>query len=647
MKLNSAITRFRASSQASKLVSVMVVLVVAALGYMIVSSRAATNLGSSEAEQATLSGPASIVNDATASGAKALQFGVVPAPTPNPTPTPTTGLLKPLALGFAPYAYIPWGDVNMTSYASATGVKNFFGAFVNNTGSCTPAWDGDSSLTLASTTGNTILTDIQSVRAKGGDVAVSFGGQMSTDADLADKCTSASALQTALQSVISKYSLTHINFDIEGAPETNSAGLARRIQALVALQQANPNLKVSLTIPVEPSGLDSQALAVVKQMHDGGVALSSIDIMSMDFGVSGAQTNPVQSSATGTVSQLQKIYTTNTTADIWKALGVIVMIGQNDDGQVFSLQDAQNIRNFATQNGLGTLSMWSANRDFQCSGTRTFANGNCSGITQNNYAFSSIFNGSGSSGGSGGGSTTPTATSLFNASKKEIAMELVSSAENSSLNWKAQYAYIEDIGDGRGYTAGIIGFCSGTGDMLEMVQYYNTIKPGNILAKYIPALQQVNGTASHTGLGDAFVADWKTAAKDTQFQAAQNYERDTTYFNPAVNQAIADGLRALGQFIYYDAIVMHGPGNDSSSFGGIRANAMKKAKTPAQGGDEKTYLNAFLDVRKAAMLTEEAHSDTSRVDNEQRVFLQNNNFDLNPPLNWSVYGDPYSILTNP
>ncbi|MFC9019220.1 chitosanase, partial [Streptomyces albidoflavus] len=61
---------------------------------------------------------------------------------------------------------------------------------------------------------------------------------------------------------------------------------------------------------------------------------------------------------------------------------------------------------------------------------------------------------------------------LETARKKEIAMRLVSSAENSSLDWRAQYRYIEDIGDGRGYTAGIIGFCSGTGDMLALVERY-------------------------------------------------------------------------------------------------------------------------------------------------------------------------------
>ncbi|MFJ2577049.1 chitosanase [Kitasatospora aureofaciens] len=227
--------------------------------------------------------------------------------------------------------------------------------------------------------------------------------------------------------------------------------------------------------------------------------------------------------------------------------------------------------------------------------------------------------------------------------KKDIAMQLVSSAENSSLDWKAQYKYIEDIGDGRGYTAGIIGFCSGTGDMLDLVKHYTDLKPGNVLAKYLPALKKVNGSDSHAGLGAPFVKDWAAAAKDPVFQQAQNDERDRVYFNPAVGQAKADGLRALGQFAYYDAIVMHGPGNNSDSFGGIRAAAMKKARTPAQGGDEATYIKAFLEARKVVMKKEEAHSDTSRVDTEQMVFLDAGNFDLNPLLRWKVYGDSYSI----
>ncbi|MEO9363897.1 MAG: chitosanase [Nitrososphaera sp.] len=235
--------------------------------------------------------------------------------------------------------------------------------------------------------------------------------------------------------------------------------------------------------------------------------------------------------------------------------------------------------------------------------------------------------------------------SLFDPEKKEIAMKLVSSAENSSTDWRAQYAYIEDINDNRGYTGGIIGFTSGTSDMLQVVQYYTQVKPDNILAKYIPALEKVDGTASHEGLDPTFVADWKTAANnDPTFRQAQDHIRDTVYFDPSVRQAQADGLGVLGQFIYYDAMVMHGPGNNPESFGGIRAAAMEKAKTPAQGGDETEYLHAFLDARKAAMEMEAARWNTSRIDTEQRVFLQEGNLDLNLPLVWKVSGTNFTIL---
>ena len=73
---------------------------------------------------------------------------------------------------------------------------------------------------------------------------------------------------------------------------------------------------------------------------------------------------------------------------------------------------------------------------------------------------------------SGSGTVPTSASGLTDPKKKELALELVSSAENSTLAWRGQFGYIEDIGDGRGYTAGLIGFCSGTGDMLAVVRAY-------------------------------------------------------------------------------------------------------------------------------------------------------------------------------
>ena len=231
------------------------------------------------------------------------------------------------------------------------------------------------------------------------------------------------------------------------------------------------------------------------------------------------------------------------------------------------------------------------------------------------------------------------AAGLENGRKKESALELVASAENSTLNWRREFGYLEDIHDGRGYTGGIIGFCSGTSDMLALVRDYTRREPRNRLAKYLPALRTVDGSASHAGLDPGFPAAWKAAATDPVFQRAQEDERDRMYFDPAVRLAKQDGLRGLGQFAYYDAAVMHGV----SGLGDIRAAAMRQAALPAQGGDEITYLAAFLDARVAAMRTEEAHSDTTRVDTAQRRFLAASNLDLVAPLSWQVYGDQYRI----
>jgi chitosanase len=224
--------------------------------------------------------------------------------------------------------------------------------------------------------------------------------------------------------------------------------------------------------------------------------------------------------------------------------------------------------------------------------------------------------------------------------KKEYAMEIVSSAENSSLDWRAQYRYIQDIHDGRGYTAGIIGFCSGTGDMLEVVRDYTRAHRHNPLARFLPALRRVNGTASHAGLGRRFVAAWRRAAKRRGFRHAQDAERDRVYFRPAVALAKADGLRSLGQFAYYDAAVVHG----FDGLQGVRRRALARAATPSAGGDETAYLGAFLDERDVEMRKEAAHEDVSRIETAQRRFLREGNLDLDPPLRWAVYGDHYSIL---
>jgi len=75
----------------------------------------------------------------------------------------------------------------------------------------------------------------------------------------------------------------------------------------------------------------------------------------------------------------------------------------------------------------------------------------------------------------------------------------------------------------------------------------------------------------------------------------------------------------------------------------VRDRAIAQAATPASGGDESAYMSVFLDERVVEMKKEAAHSDVSRIETEQRRFLNEGNLDLHLPLYWAVYGDDYQI----
>lgn len=133
------------------------------------------------------------------------------------------------------------------------------------------------------------------------------------------------------------------------------------------------------------------------------------------------------------------------------------------------------------------------------------------------------------------------------------------------------------------------------------------------------------------------------AAEDRAFRTAQDETRDRLYFEPAVRLAKLDGLGTLGQFIYYDAMVLHGPGIEANGFYGIRDAAMASADTAAEGGDETAYLGTFLDEGRSAIRARTVQRDTTRIDTAQRVFLRDGNLELSTPLRWQVYGETFRI----
>lgn len=256
--------------------------------------------------------------------------------------------------------------------------------------------------------------------------------------------------------------------------------------------------------------------------------------------------------------------------------------------------------------------------------------------------------------GGGSESTAITASSgeagtpVSDARQIEIEDKIVSVFENSTT--VIQYAFIANINDGRGYTAGRAGFTSATGDMLEVVKEYTARSPDNPLAKYLPALRQVNGTASVAGL-DGIVQDWQAAARDANFIAAQDSVNERLYRQPARGLAAASGaLLPLSRLAIYEAGIQHGYGVDYDSVNKIAERAAIAVNgTPRNGVDEKKWLQAFLAERRKDLLNPANKATAAgwaaavgRADAMQSLY-DKANFNLDKPIFITVYGDSFSI----
>jgi chitinase len=295
----------------------------------------------------------------------------------------------------APYVDLSANSAGMLDTAIAQGgVNSYTAAFVIGSG-CTPIW-GD---TLG-IENSTVNARIARAEAAGAKTIISFGG--AGGAELGQSCTSQSALQAAYQSVINKYKVNHLDFDIEGAAIADPSSVDRRFKAIKGLQSANAGLSVSVTIPVLENGPDGNGSTFLRSAATNGVKLDVINAMTMDYGHAvGDMATAAETAATGTLNAAKAAGLTVTYANI----GITPMIGNNDSaGEVVSQANARTIVSWARANGIGRLAFWSIGRDQPCAGGGVSPN--CSGLGGSTLDFTKIFTG----GSGGGGGTTPPTT---------------------------------------------------------------------------------------------------------------------------------------------------------------------------------------------------------------------------------------------
>jgi Glycosyl hydrolases family 18 len=306
---------------------------------------------------------------------------------------------------FAPYVDTGESNTTLTTVAADDGTQFFTLAFVNGAG-CQWSLPNQSGW----------QSQVSALQAEGGDVSISFGGYtVDTDAtDLGAQCSSASAMAAQVESVISTFNVTHLDFDIESNQQTDSADLALTAQALAQVRSwASANgdqLTISYTIPVLPTGFTSEGEGVLTTALANGFTPNIVNIMTMDYGTSGTEMGTAANQALDSAaSQLESIYGISEGA-AYAMLGNTPMIGQNDtSGEIFTVADASTVESYAAQQGIAWLSFWAEGRDNDgCPGDTT-ASSICSGISQSDGAFTQAFQAF-TSGGSGGGTPTPTPT---------------------------------------------------------------------------------------------------------------------------------------------------------------------------------------------------------------------------------------------
>ena len=301
---------------------------------------------------------------------------------------------------FAPY-FEAWTTDSIASLAQQSGDRYLTLAFLETLSktSCTLAWNGSNSQTVASTP-HPFLADITTLRSGGGDVIPSFGGWSADQGgtEIGDSCKDVNSIAAAYEHVVTTYDVARLDMDIEGRSLTKTDGIERRNKAIKLLQDwATANgrpLTISYTLPTSAAGLEASGKAVLENAKANGVRIDIVQPMVFDY--YDRTTTDMGTAAINAVSglrtYLQGLLPGRPDAQYWSMIGLTIMNGIDDypkKTEVTTLAHAQQILAFAQLKGMRVLSMWAIQRDNGGCPGNGGAN-NCSGIVQNTWDFTHI-----------------------------------------------------------------------------------------------------------------------------------------------------------------------------------------------------------------------------------------------------------------
>jgi Glycosyl hydrolases family 18 len=295
---------------------------------------------------------------------------------------------------FAPYMYIGSGDnFKITDCDDACGLKHYTLAFIiarqegrgeSQKFFAEPAWDGRTPMEK-----DVYHDQIDEIRKRGGDVIISFGGAAGKDLALVE--TDVDKLEKEYQSILDRYKFTWLDFDIEGKQLEDDAANERRNTVLARLQQENPGLLISFTLPVDPNGISKHSRDMLKDAVSKGVKVKSANVMTMYFGPKFFKDKTMTELC---IASVEKAYEQCQKIDPAIQIGITPMIGKGGDkgSELFSLDDAKAVGDWAKEKPyVCSIGFWSVNRDSGKPSKRGGDGGNtASGIPQQPFDYSKV-----------------------------------------------------------------------------------------------------------------------------------------------------------------------------------------------------------------------------------------------------------------
>lgn len=247
--------------------------------------------------------------------------------------------------------------VSLEDMEMKTGIRNYNLAFIVANADGRASWGNQIPISDRYYTG-----EITKLRAKGGEVTISFGGALGVELACHAANNHPRILFQRYSEVVEMYRLKRIDLDIEGNSLSNRNMNANRNAALKLLKEHHPLLEISFTLPVSLNGLTREVLEMLSNAVEIGLDISIVNVMGMNF------YSPNATVAQKCISAIMASFKQLTSIGLNAAkIGLTVMIGQNDcRDEVLTLEDARQICDFCKKNRsncIAMLSYWSMNRD--------------------------------------------------------------------------------------------------------------------------------------------------------------------------------------------------------------------------------------------------------------------------------------------